>query len=876
MNYITKKVKNIPIFVPLLLCSFMSDALADSAVQVPGILVTGLYGNVSSGFADALIPVFGPINNFLFLDPQGFFHSKNEYSLSLGGGYRTLQENFGVLGAYVFADYNRSGQNNQFWFVSPGVQRLGEKFDISANIYIPVSRTKINGGQTFADNVGIDDYVSFSGHDQIDQLVDTFESTGLGADAEIGVKLPFLKNNSKIYFGSYYFAPKDNDSIIGGSARVNVPLNRFLSLTASESYDNVMHNTVKAGLSIVLGGRDSGFYQHGDLQARMLDAVQRNLAAMAGGAHTTQPVQTGVKLTGTYAVERSNIWFFTPDGAAFNSSGCTADSPCAFTQDAVNEINVISPNANFYTASGQYNSRNLTLDAGQSLYGRSANFTSAAANKNLPVFSGSLELQGDNYLERIKLWDSSNQPVGIMLGDNAQNVVINDVSIDGYQTGVQLGNNNSLTLQNSSINADASSSDTDLVAGIKLDNVSNTTVNIANTKINVSAGDNNVNLAGIFIGNDQTAGGNAQNNTVTLSHDQINVSANANAKDAFGVYLGNYFTDNSSLVSNNQLTILDSQINASAVNGHGFGLFIGNFEYMAPVISDNNVTVKNSSINASSENGCAYGVFEGMFNGVNTLAVNNNLLISNSQISATSNQGDAYGLELDGYNSNFTLTNNVITATALTEINYRHYVYGIDLQGGNDVLNISGNRIISQGGGDNMQVVGIGEGLFYSDLPGNNVVNSQSNVIIAQSESGSATVSGVLIQDQGASINMQNDVVIAESNGRGAVAVGINIAGANNTIQVEDSHIQAVTTGLGATAIGISASNGERIYGPSVNNMITLKNDNIWAISQRGFAFGISDPANNTNQDVWNIDYNTQIIIKPLDDSTRWFGSKPA
>jgi hypothetical protein len=821
--------------------------------------VTGLYGNVSSGFADALIPVFGATDNFLFLDPQGFFHSKNEYSLSLGGGYRTLQENLGVLGGYVFADYNRSEQNNQFWFISPGVQRLGDKLDISANIYIPVSHTKINGGQTFADNVGIDDYVSFFGHDQIDQLVDTFESTGLGADAEIGVKLPFLTNNSKIYFGSYYFAPKDNDSIFGGSARVNVPLNRFLSLTASESYDNVMHNTIKAGLSIALGGRDSGYHQHGDLQARMRDAVQRNLAAVAGGAHTAQPVQTGVKLTGVYAVERSNIWFFTPDGAAFNSTGCTADSPCAFTQDALNEINVMAPHANLYTASGQYNSGNLILDDGQSLYGRTADFTSAAAGQNLPIFSGSFELQGDNYLERIKLWDGGDQPIGIRLDDNAKDVVINDINIDGYQTGIQLGNNDSLTLQNSSVTAYASANDTDLVAGIKLDNVSNTTVNIANTKINVSAGDNNVNLAGVFIGNDQTAGGNAQNNAVTLSHDQINVSANANAKDAFGVYLGNYFTDNSSLVSNNQLTILNSQINASAVNAHGFGLFVGNFEYMAPVISNNNVIVKSSTINASSENGCAYGVFEGMFNGVNTLAVNNNLSISDSQISATSHQGDAYGIELDGYNSTFTLTNNMITATALTEINYRHYAYGIDLQGGNDVLNISGNRILSQGSGDNMQVIGIGEGLFYSDLPNNNVINSQSNVIIAQSESGSAFVSGVLIQDQGASINMQNDVVLAESNGRGAVAVGLNIAGENNTIQVEDSYIQAVTTGLGATAIGISASNGEGIYGPSVNNVITLKNDNIWAISQWGFAFGISDPANNTNQDVWNIDSNTRI-----------------
>ena len=640
----------------------------------------------------------------------------------------------------------------------PGIQRLGDILDFSANFYLPVSRQRINTGQTFADNVGINDFVSFSGHEQIDQIVDTFESVGLGTDTEVGVRLPFLKNNTKIYLGGYYFAPQDNDSILGGSTRINVPVNRFLAITASEAYDNVQHSVTKIGLTLSLGGRDSGFEYQGDLGQRWLDPVPRNLAAISGSAHTAEPVTSGYEATGQYQVERSNIWFFSSNGSDFNSN-CTADAPCALTQSTVDSINTISPQANLYIESGQYTQmsaqNNLTLYDGQALFGRDTGFTSAATSSELPELMGGLILGGDNYLGHIGVLNDGTHSIGVLLKDDARNVILDQVTIGSgtagtaYQTGVQLGNNNSLRIENSSINAFTSETTGDIVAGIKMDGVSGDTLVVSNTLINVGTTALQTDLTGVFVGNDQGNGKVAQNNVVTLQANTIHLAGNNEARDAYGVYLGNYFTDNTSEVTNNQMNIFNSEINVSAIYGNAFGIFLGNFEYMAPPINNNTVTMQNSTVDVSSNDGDAYGVFDGMFNGDNSLVQNNNLYLSGNRINVTANLFNAYGVELDATDSSFTLINNTINATLEPSSTGRRFVYGVNLQGSDDDLTLTGNIIHSSDdndSGSDVLAVGLSDGLYYSSSDNNNVVNAGDNTITASVTSNNSNADGVLIQ----------------------------------------------------------------------------------------------------------------------------------
>ncbi len=863
----------IPLVTTSLVLNFVSIplALAETSPAIlfpayPGVTLTGLFGDVSSVSADSLIPITGhPDRSLFYLNPQGIFHSTDKYSASLGGGYRLLQDRWGILGGSLFTDYNQSSSHS-FWFLSPGLERLGDRFDFSVNGYFPISRQRINTGQVFADEIGDTNSVTFSGHDQLDQLVDLFESTGPGADFTVGVRLPYLKNNTKLYLGTYYFAPKNNDSILGGAVRLEVPVNRFLSLQGSEAYDGVMHNTVKVGLSIALGGRSSG-YGDTDLKDRLVDPLQRHLAATAGGSATAEPVLTGAQYTGQYGIERSNIWFFTAGGGG---DSCTADSPCQLSQDAINSIDSTNPNANLYVETGQYTLPNsagtLTLNEGQSLYGRADGFTAAANGNALPTLFGSLELKGDNTVEHLQLFNDGSQTVGIRIDDGAQNVILDSVSVGdsgvnpsrAYKTGIQLGSQDSVYIKDSQINAFSNDDNGGLVAGVKLDGVSDSNLYIDNTNIDVSA-DKVSDPVGVFVGNDQAIQGNAQNNHVTLTKDDIQVVGAKLSNSAFGVYLGNYFSDNSSSVSNNYLYIKDSQINVKNIdNSSTFGVFLGNYEYCAPAFNNNNIKIDGSSISVTSQ-ASAYGLFEGMYNGNNQLAIDNTLTVNNSNINAVSKAANAFGVELTGDYSNFTLTNNLIQANAENDSELVRIAYGVELKADNDTLNMKGNQIISQAEGSNVLVVGFAEDFYFPDTANNNTVNASSNYIQASSNSDNANVDGVLIQNGWSTANLNNNTIVATGSGKDARVFGVNIAGNDNIINISNNSIQATANGLLGDAYGVAANSGGRYYTSAFDNTIKLSGNKISATSYLGKAQGVVDNAADQNNDDWIILPNNKI-----------------
>src|ERR1700722_7228711 len=149
--------------------------------MTPGVSVAGNFVDFNSGWADALVPVFRTTpSSFLYLDPQGLYHNNEQYSASVGGGFRMLTQSAGILGAYVFGDYNHSQQNNSYWFVSPGLERLGDTLDFSVNGYFPVSARRNNAGTAFASDLGDMSSVQFSGHEEMDAIIQFFESTGTG------------------------------------------------------------------------------------------------------------------------------------------------------------------------------------------------------------------------------------------------------------------------------------------------------------------------------------------------------------------------------------------------------------------------------------------------------------------------------------------------------------------------------------------------------------------------------------------------------------------------------------------------------------------------------------------------------------------------
>lgn len=776
-----------------------------------GASIAGLYSSKSIATFDLLLPITGQAEQFLFIDPQGLFHSSEEYSGSFGAGYRSLTK-AGILSGYIFADYNQA-QGENFWFLSPGIQRLGEAVDFAANLYIPISSQRIDTGVQFVDELGSDEFVSFQGHQQVDQLANTFVSTGTGFDAELGYRLPFFANNIRIYGGGYYFQPKDNEHIAGAESRLNIPMNKYINLTASEAYDNVAHNTAKIGLTLTLGGRENT--RHNDLSQRIVDPLSRNLIAITGSSTTNQPVSQGYELSNEFAVEQTNIWFFTSTAnpeTEITSNSCTADNPCALTQENIDDINAIAPYANLYVASGTYTNLNtdtdgqLTLSSGQSMFGRSTGFIRAASYNSMPVLFGALQLPGNNYLELIKLLNNSSQSTGILIADNAHNIILNTLIIgnnginpnQAYSTGIQLGSNDSVTIVDSEIYAFSNSAIfPDIIAGIKLSNVSDDQLLVISSTISATTtfpdpGQAPASYA-VFVGAENNSSGiTVENNQLWLKNDSI-LSSSTYA--SFGVFLGS-FNSEMSTVENNSISIDYSDIHAS--NGSSIGVFLGNF--FGPgfnQVQENTVDIYKTTIESQTGATNAYGIFLGNYQANNS--------VMNNQINVDSTSIDAAGAAIAGSETFGIFFGNFLDT--------------------NSDANVSQNSFSLSNSQINAQSLG-------------SAMSPATGILLGSSDSFGP------VQSQKNTLNIYQITINATSQGTGSFADGIAISGFENQITVQDSSVLASTAGTMSLAMGVEAFQA---------NNIVLRNDNFTISSAASSGAAFVDSGLNT----WSIDAAT-------------------
>lgn len=408
---------------------------------MPRVTGLGMAGDQGELWGDVMLPLMGDPNRVWYLDIQAKTAFDSDWFGSIGTGVRRVYNDTSIWGAYVFVDHNNSLDNNGFWFISPGVEELGDTFDFRANGYIPTSSKKQYGKTDWADNLGVYDYVSFQGHEQFDILMTQDEEVGWGADVEMGMKIPGLRA-SRAYLGGYHFNFADASDITGVAGRVEVPVNRYLGFTVRDSYDNEQHNTFMLGVKLTVGGvnlhpRDP----RQAIQERILDPIERNIATLGQGVgEPVQDVLTPVANQSAASVERANIWFFSPTGTeTFDGTvnTCTIEDVCIntnFTQDTVDGINALvatSPEINtnlfstspsFFLAPGAYSALDedeplqLTNDW---LFGRSASFIFPEQNA---ILTGALIINGsNNLLNNIILQNSAEFPqdIGISLNPDS-------------------------------------------------------------------------------------------------------------------------------------------------------------------------------------------------------------------------------------------------------------------------------------------------------------------------------------------------------------------------------------------------------------------------------------------------------------------------
>ncbi|MDI1351150.1 MAG: hypothetical protein PSV35_00015 [bacterium] len=376
--------------------------------RITGQFLTG-HDQQLGGFGDLMLPIIGHENSIFFTDGGILLGQNQRHTYSAGLGYRQITEmsfGSGVLGAFAFADYFDTQLNNQFWLLNPGFEWLTTRYEARLQGYIPLNSRKQIYLNTFASSIP-QNVLADSGrvttqlfaamdHSIIDTPVGLVQQAGTGGELELG-RFIDLNQGMWVRMGGYHFNYSNSKNINGLQANVEMAINRHLSLIVQDNYDNQNKNLFAVGLRMNLGGADAA---RDSLQYQMTSPIIRHQSRQSYGEAV--PSRQNFKGTGPSFNRFSNVWFFSPSGAApvgaaTKLANCTAEHPCTtIDTPTVQKINQLSPQANLFFASGNYqipkagNSRWVNLNGGQSLWGRNPGWLTSAVGLDRPLINGGL------------------------------------------------------------------------------------------------------------------------------------------------------------------------------------------------------------------------------------------------------------------------------------------------------------------------------------------------------------------------------------------------------------------------------------------------------------------------------------------------------
>lgn len=838
----------------LCLSTISFRALADDITAfplTPRISGLGMGGTDEVVSGDGMAALLGNENGIWLLDAQGKTAFESSYVGSLGTGFRMVQGDQRILGAYVFGDANVSPDNNQYWFVSPGIESMGTLMDFRMNGYIPVGTQRNLTSTGFADDFGNYNYVTFTGHDQLDAIVNNFEEVGWGLDGEAGIRLARLQG-VRLYAGGYHFNLQNADDINGFSGRLQVPINSYIEFNVRDSYDNDQHNTIEIGLRFTLGGvNKSPRDPNQPIRERLLDPIERNLATLGQG--TAEPVvneQEVVNPNNPLVLERDNIWFFSPSGTDMfaNSSSCTAENPCVntnFTQATIDSINAhpdspvivdSTPSADpsFYLAPGQYST--LTMNGmtvtpytftNDLVYGRSADFTMPQQSAFL---NGAVILNGNDTFDSVIFHNDPGftQAVGLTLNTGSSLILTNsivgtDESTQGYLTAITMDD---ATLNGTNSQIHAYSNTPDMAAiGINTIGSAGSTINLTNSS--VQATNNILNISSVnFLAAEGIALDDTAGSTVSLTGSVVNASANSTADltglsvTVGGIYVGPENTTGTETINLSK----SSTINASGdfTSGNATIMGIGNDLLNSPTAPVINVSLNNSTINSTiTGNGGVNDEADGI--ALNT-GTSSQVTLTNSAINATSDSSFSTGVvtvngieEIGAPSQSVTLTDSQVSVSDMG-VNTNDFITGINVMstGSNSQANVT-----EQGGSSITANIPNSEDSGFTDVYGINTAADMTNVNVNNSDiTASATipdniVSNDMLQVEGIRDTSAVSDVISVTNGSTINASAT--VGASRIFKAEVDGINELSTGspTGTVTVNNSDVNADMAMGTS-------------------------------------------------------------
>lgn len=386
----------------------------------------GIYGG------DALLPIYGNEDGFIYGDFTGDNATNSTWLVSPGVGLRDVVANH-LYGAYLYGDYQQVSYGPKFWVMNPGVEWMTPRWDAHINGYFPTQNQQQSGNRAFADTFGDFGYVNFNGHDEFDTLVTPYAVIGNGVDGDIGASFNWNGLRARASLGGYFYFPSSPMKDINGvTAGFKIPMGKFMAMTVNDSYDNINHNITSLSFSVSLGDEENLYTP--DVHNRLLAPDLRHIGVIATGAGTY--AQRELENPSAEEEEQTGIWFFEPgSGVAHAASGIvgssaitcgTKNNPCSgITQQEIDDIAGLDPNAKLYLASGNYENPTVgdgyTLAAGQTMWGRVSGYLSPASGSARPLLEDSIFLTNNNSINDMQilagsLFNGTNVGVGTLTG----------------------------------------------------------------------------------------------------------------------------------------------------------------------------------------------------------------------------------------------------------------------------------------------------------------------------------------------------------------------------------------------------------------------------------------------------------------------------
>ncbi len=236
----------------------------------PNVEFVGKFGSSRNIYQlGAVLPLLQTPEDLVYIPAFAMLDSKKANEVNAGLGFRKLFHAKCIMGLYSFFDYRKSHLGNFFKQITFGYEFFTQLFELRANVYLPLNKSKTTISTQKKSVV-----MNYDGHNtslSLSRWNDKFvETPNKGFDVEIGITTSFFGLH-----GAYYSFFEKNSTSHGGRARANVRINPWTSIEGEINYDTARKLTSYAGIRLNFPSKS--IYKQTRLQTKMTSLPVRDI-----------------------------------------------------------------------------------------------------------------------------------------------------------------------------------------------------------------------------------------------------------------------------------------------------------------------------------------------------------------------------------------------------------------------------------------------------------------------------------------------------------------------------------------------------------------------------------------------------------------------